>query len=44
MKAVRDTLSSDGAGVYEVSSNYLEGIKSYAPDKQRLYLTGDLEL
>jgi hypothetical protein len=34
MKAVRDTLSSDGAGVYEVSSNYIERIKRY--DKQKV--------
>jgi hypothetical protein len=34
MKAVRDTPSSDGACVYEVSSNYIERIKRYGPDKQ----------
>jgi hypothetical protein len=33
MKAARNTLSTDGASVYEVSSNYLEQIKSYGPDK-----------
>jgi hypothetical protein len=36
MKAVRDTPSSDGACMYEVSSNYLERIKSYGPDKQKV--------
>jgi hypothetical protein len=40
MKAVR----SDSACVYEVSSNYLVRIKSYGLDKQRPYLTFDLEL
>jgi hypothetical protein len=44
MKAVCDTLSSDGADVYEVSSNYLVRMQSYGPDKQRPYLTFDLEL
>jgi hypothetical protein len=44
MKAVRDTPSSDGVCVYEVSSNYLVRIKSYGPDKQRPYLTFDREL
>jgi hypothetical protein len=44
MKAVRDTPSSDGACVYEVSSKYLEPIKSYGPEKQIPYLTVDLEL
>jgi hypothetical protein len=44
MKAVRDTLSSDGAHVYEVSLNYLLRMKSYGPDKQIPYLTFDLEL
>jgi hypothetical protein len=44
MKVVRDTLSSDGACVNEVSSNYLERIKSYGMDKQIPYLTFDLEL
>jgi hypothetical protein len=34
MKAVCDTPSSDGACVYEVSSNYVERIKTYAPDKK----------
>jgi hypothetical protein len=42
MKAVRDNPTSDGACVYEVSSNYLERIKSYGPDKQIPYLTVDL--
>jgi hypothetical protein len=36
MKAVRDTPSSDGVCVYEVSSNYVERIKRYAPDKQKV--------
>jgi hypothetical protein len=36
MKAVRDTPSSDGACVYEISLNYLERIKSYGPDKQQV--------
>jgi hypothetical protein len=36
MKAVRDTPSSDGACVYEVSSKYLEWIKSYGPDKHKV--------
>jgi hypothetical protein len=36
MKAVRDTPSSDGACVYEVSSNYVERIKRYGPDKQKV--------
>jgi hypothetical protein len=50
MKAVRDTPTSDGACVYEVSSNYLERIKSYGPDKQKvnriwpLTLNCDLDL
>jgi hypothetical protein len=44
MKPVRDTPSSDGAYVYEVSSNYLVRIKSYGPDKQKPYFTFDLEL
>jgi hypothetical protein len=43
-KTERDAPASDGACVYEVSSNYLVRIKSYGPDKQRLYLTFDLEL
>jgi hypothetical protein len=43
MKAVRDTPSSDGACVC-VSSNYLERIKSYGPDKQISYFTFDHEL
>jgi hypothetical protein len=34
MNVVRDTPSSDGACVYEVSSNYLERIQSYGPDKK----------
>jgi hypothetical protein len=34
MKAVRDTPSSAGACLYEVSLSYLERIKSYCPDKQ----------
>jgi hypothetical protein len=36
MKTVRDTPSSDSACVYEVSSNDLEQIKSYDPDKQKV--------
>jgi hypothetical protein len=36
MKVVRDTPSSDGAYVYEASSNYLERIKGYGPDKQKV--------
>jgi hypothetical protein len=36
MNVVRDTPSSDGACVYEVSLNYLERIKSYGPDKQKV--------
>jgi hypothetical protein len=36
MKMVRDTLSSDGACLYEVSSNYVERIKRYGPDKQKV--------
>jgi hypothetical protein len=36
MKAVRDTLSSDGTCVYEVSSNYVDRIKRYGPDKQKV--------
>jgi hypothetical protein len=36
MKAVRDTPSSDGACVYEVSSNYIERSKTYGPDKQKV--------
>jgi hypothetical protein len=36
MKVVCDTLSSDGACVYEVSLHYLERIKSYSPDKQKV--------
>jgi hypothetical protein len=36
MKAVCNTPSSDCACVYEVSSNYLEWIKSYGPDKQKV--------
>jgi hypothetical protein len=36
MKAVRDTPSSDGACVYEVSSNYVERSKTYGPDKQKV--------
>jgi hypothetical protein len=39
MKAVRDTPSSAGACVYEVSSNYLERIKSYVTDKQKVKRT-----
>jgi hypothetical protein len=34
MKAVRDTPSSDGACVYEVSSNYIKRIKTHASDKK----------
>jgi hypothetical protein len=45
MNPLRDTLSRDGACVYEVSLNYLEWIKSYGPEKQKgPYLTFDLEL
>jgi hypothetical protein len=36
MKAVRNTPSSDGACVYEVSSNYLERMRRYGPDKQNV--------
>jgi hypothetical protein len=36
MKAVRDTPYSDGACVYEVSSNYVERSKTYGPDKQKV--------
>jgi hypothetical protein len=36
MKVVRDTPSSDGPCVYEVSSNYVERIKTYGPDKQKV--------
>jgi hypothetical protein len=36
MKAVRATPSSDGACLYEVSSNYDERIKRYGPDKQKV--------
>jgi hypothetical protein len=36
MKAVCDTPSSDGACVYEVSSNYVERIKRYGPDKKKV--------
>jgi hypothetical protein len=36
MKAVRNTPSSDGAWLYEVSLTYLERIKSYGPDKQKV--------
>jgi hypothetical protein len=36
MQAVRNTPSSDGACVYEVLLSYLERIKSYGPDKQRV--------
>jgi hypothetical protein len=36
MKEVRNTPSSDGACVCEVSLNYLERIKSYGPDKQKV--------
>jgi hypothetical protein len=36
MKAVRDTPSSDGACVYEVSSHYVERSKTYGPDKQKV--------
>jgi hypothetical protein len=36
MKPVRDTPSSDGTCVYEVSSNYLERIKSYDPEEQKV--------
>jgi hypothetical protein len=41
MKAVRDTPSSDGACVYEVSSNYVERIKRYGPDKQKVHRRTD---
>jgi hypothetical protein len=45
MKDVRDTLSSDGACVYEVhvSLNYLERIKSYGPDKQKVNGQTDIQ-
>jgi hypothetical protein len=33
---VCDTPSSDGACVYKVSLNYLEWIKSYGPEKQKV--------
>jgi hypothetical protein len=36
MTVVRDTPSSDGVCVYKVSSNYVERIKSYGPDKQKV--------
>jgi hypothetical protein len=36
MKVVLDTPSNDGACVNEVLSNYLERIKSYGPDKQKV--------
>jgi hypothetical protein len=36
MKPVRDTPSSDGACVYEVSLNFLERIKSYGPEEQKV--------
>jgi hypothetical protein len=36
MKAVCDTPYSDGACMYEVSSNYVERIKTYGPDKQKV--------
>jgi hypothetical protein len=36
MKVVRDTPPSYGACVYEVSSNYVERIKTYGPDKQKV--------
>jgi hypothetical protein len=36
-KAVHDTPSSDAACVYEVSSYYLERIKSYGPAKQKVH-------
>jgi hypothetical protein len=35
MTPVRDTPSSGGACVYEVSLTYLEWIKSYGPEKQK---------
>jgi hypothetical protein len=36
MKVACDTPSSDGACVYEVLSNYVERIKTYCPDKQKV--------
>jgi hypothetical protein len=36
IEVVRDTPSSYGACVYEVSSNYIKRIKSYDPDKQNV--------
>jgi hypothetical protein len=39
MKVVRGTPSSDGACVYEVSSNYVERIKSDDPEKQKVKQT-----
>jgi hypothetical protein len=36
MKVVRDTPSSDGACVNEVSANDLQQIKCYGPDKQKV--------
>jgi hypothetical protein len=36
MKAVRDTPSSNGACMCKVSSNYVERIKTYGPDKQKV--------
>jgi hypothetical protein len=48
MKAVCDTPSCDGACVYKVSLNYLERIKCYGPEEQKVtdgpYLTLDLDL
>jgi hypothetical protein len=44
MNVVRDTPSSDGALVYKVSSNYLERIKSYGPDKLIPHLTLNYDL
>jgi hypothetical protein len=35
-KAVRDTPSSVGACVFTVWSNYVERIKRYGPDKQKV--------
>jgi hypothetical protein len=43
-KVVRDIPSSDGAGVYIVSSSYPERINKYVPDKQISHLTFDREL
>jgi hypothetical protein len=37
-------VTSDGACAYEVSSKYLERIKSYGSDKQIPNLTFDFEL